>query len=273
VDGIDVILSGHTHNRLDTPIAVNGALVMQSGVHGSFVGRIDLEVRNGRIARSRHQLVEIGACLPVDPAVGTLVEEAVAPFREDLRKVVGETVVPLYRGEMVGSSMDDLLLSALRRATGAELAFSNGWRYGAPILPGPIRRNDLYDIVPMDPEVMTVTLTGAEVLGMLEQNLERTFSCDPFGQMGGYVKRCQGLTGYVKIENPVGHRVQACWAGGGRLDPARRYSVVFVTVQGVPAALGEDREGTGLGAIAAMEERLAEERPYQGERPPAFRVI
>ena len=117
--------------------------------------------------------------------------------------------------------MDDLLLAALRRETGAALAFSNGWRYGAPVLPGPVTRNDLYDMVPMDPEVMTVTLTGAEVLGMLEQNLERTFACDPFGQMGGYVKRCQGLVCYVKVENPPGHRVQACWAGGRRLDPGR----------------------------------------------------
>ena len=169
--------------------------------------------------------------------------------------------------------MDDLLLAALRGSTGAALAFSNGWRYGAPVLPGPVTRNDLYDIVPMDPEVMTVTLTGAEVLGMLEQNLERTFSCDPFAQMGGYVKRCQGLACYVKVENPPGHRVQACWSGGRRLDPAKRYRAAFVTVQGVPAGQGEDRAGTGIGAHAAMERLLADERPYRGGRAAAFRVI
>ncbi|MEN6341064.1 MAG: bifunctional metallophosphatase/5'-nucleotidase [Methanospirillum sp.] len=273
VNGIDVLLSGHTHNRLDAPIEVNGALLIQSGVHGSFVGRLDLEVRDGRIARHAHRLIEVGETCPTDPAVDALVEQAVGPFREELGHVAGETAVPLYRGEMVGSSMDDLLLDALRRQTGAALAFSNGWRYGAPVRPGPVTKNDLYDIVPMDPEVTTVTLAGAEVLGMLEQNLERTFACDPFGQMGGYVKRCQGLVCYVKLENPPGHRIQACWAGGRRLDPGRRYAAAFVTVQGVPAGLGEDRAGTGIGAVAAMEELLAAERPYRGERPPAFRVI
>lgn len=169
--------------------------------------------------------------------------------------------------------MDDFLLAAIRRETGAALAFSNGWRYGAPVLPGTVTMNDLYNIVPMDPEVMTVTLTGAEVLGMLEQNLERTFACDPFGQMGGYVKRCLGLTCYVKIENPPGHRVQACWIGDRRLEPDAAYPAAFVTVQGVPAALGQDRAGTGVGAHAAMEGLLAEKRPYRGDRLPAVRVI
>lgn len=273
VDGIDVVLSGHTHHRLDAPIKVNGALLIQSGVHGSFVGQLDLVVRDGRVIRYAHRLIEIGEGCPTDTAVGALVDRAVAPFRDELVEVVGETAVPLFRGEMFGSSMDDLLLAALRRETGATLAFSNGWRYGAPILLGPVTKNDLYDIVPMDPEVMTVTLTGAEVLGMLEQNLERTFACDPFGQMGGYVKRCQGLVCYVKLENPPGHRVQACWAEGHRLDPAERYRAAFVTVQGVPAGLGAERSGTDVTALTAMERLLTDQRPYQGEQSPAFRVI
>ena len=66
--------------------------------------------------------------------------------------------------------MDNLLLDALRAHTGAQLAFSNGWRYSA-VPPGPIARNNLFNIVPMDPPVATVTLTGEEVLAMLEENL------------------------------------------------------------------------------------------------------
>lgn len=273
VHGIDVLLSGHTHNRLEAPIAVKDTLVIQSGVHGSFVGRLDLRVRDGRTERYSHRLIEVGGECPVGPDVEALVDAAVSPFREELGRVVGETAHPLYRGEMFDSSMDALLLDALRRETGAALAFSNGWRYGAPILPGPITVNDLYDIVPMNPDVMTVTLTGEEVLRMLEQNLERTFACDAFGQMGGYVKRCQGLICYVKVENPRGHRIQACWSGDHRLDPNEHYHAAFVTVQGVPAGLGEDRDGTGITAHTAMERLLAAENPYRGERPPAFRVI
>jgi hypothetical protein len=87
------------------------------------------------------------------------------------------------------------------------------------------------------------------------------------------VKRCQGLACYVKVENPPGHRVQACWAGNRRLDPAERYEAAFVTVQGVPAGIGDDRAGSGASAHEAMQRLLADERPYRGERSPAFQVI
>ncbi len=72
--------------------------------------------------------------------------------------------------------------------------------------------NDLYNMIPMDPPVSTTELTGEELRDMLEENLERTFSCDPYRQMGGYVKRCLGLTVYFKIENPAGQRIQKIFA-------------------------------------------------------------
>jgi len=75
--------------------------------------------------------------------------------------------------------MDNFLLQALLESTGAQVAFSNGWRYGAPVIPGKITMNDLYNIIPMNPPVSTVELTGGEIRAMLEENLERTFSCNP----------------------------------------------------------------------------------------------
>ncbi len=273
VDGIDVLLSGHTHHRLEAPIEQNGALVIQSGVHGSFLGRLDLTVRDGRVVAHSHRLYEIDETCPTDPTVAGLVEEAVGPYREELGRVVGKTGIPLYRGEMLSASMDTFLLDSILHVTGAELAFSNGWRYGVPILPGRVTMNDLYAIVPMNAEVMTVTLTGAEVRAMLEENLERTFACDPYAQMGGYLKRCLGLTCYVKLENPAGHRIQACWVGRRRLDPEERYRAAFVTVQGVPGRYGTDRAGTGISAHEAMERRLADGVPYMGAGPEPFRVI
>lgn len=49
VKGVDLCLSGHTHNRTAKPIRHGNTLVMQSGCHGSFLGRIDLEVTDGKL--------------------------------------------------------------------------------------------------------------------------------------------------------------------------------------------------------------------------------
>ncbi len=271
--GIDVILSGHTHNRLLSPIQVNGALIIQSGVHGSFLGRLDMIVNDHGISGFSHRLYEVGEDSPIDQTVATLVEEAVSPFREELKRVVGETLVPLYRGEMLSASMDTFLLEAIRSVTGAELAFSNGWRYGTPILAGPITTGDLFSIIPMNSEVMTVDLTGREICDMLEENLERTLSCDPYGQMGGYLKRCLGLTCYVKLENPPGHRIQDCWIGTRHLAPDDHYQAAFITMQGVPERFGTKREGTGITAHEAIERMLAERSPYMPSGEMQFRVI
>ncbi len=69
--------------------------------------------------------------------------------------------------------------------------------------------------------INNVELTGEEIVAMLEENLERTFACDPYDQMGGYVKRGLGFNAYIKIENPPGQRVQQVFAGDDLLQAGR----------------------------------------------------
>ncbi|MFW5868871.1 MAG: bifunctional metallophosphatase/5'-nucleotidase, partial [Armatimonadota bacterium] len=189
VDGIDVLLSGHTHNRLHRPTVVNGAIIFQSGCHGSFLGRLDCTVADGEIRNFEHSLVIVGDDVEPDRELQGMVDEITQPGADALAEVVGETRTGLYRAKTLESTMDNLLLQSLLAETGAQMAFSNGWRYGAPVQPGPITVGDLWNIIPVNPPVSTCVLTGAELREMLEENLERTFARDPWDQMGGYVKR------------------------------------------------------------------------------------
>ena len=256
VAGIDVLLSAHTHNRLYRPAVVHDTVIIQSGCHGSFVGRLDLAVENQRVAGFRHELITVDDTIPPDPAVGALVASAMEPHREYLDAVVGHTATPLHRYAVLESTMDNLLLQALLDASGAQMAFSNGWRYGAPVPPGPVTRNDLWNIIPVNPPVSVVELTGAELRAMMEENLEHTFSRDPYHQMGGYVKRCRGICCYIKVENPEGHRIQEFFVQGERLSDEAAYTAAFVTSQGVPEAYGENRRDLDIRAIDALESFL-----------------
>lgn len=254
VSGIDVLLSGHTHNKLDHPVFSGGACIIQSGCHGSFVGRLDLCVSNGRISNLQHQLVAIDTYIPPDPAMQSLVDEAMRPYRTTLNEIVGRTTLGLHRNFNLYSPMDDVLLAAIAKAAAVDIAFSNGWRYGAPIPPGPVTVNDLWNIIPTNPPVSTVTLTGAEIIAMLEENLERTFSRDPLGQMGGYLKRFRGLTVYGKLENPFGHRVEQILRRDGALVADGEYKVAFVTEQGVPKTFGTGRAQMEIHAVDALRD-------------------
>ncbi|WP_292518655.1 bifunctional metallophosphatase/5'-nucleotidase [Methanoculleus sp.] len=257
VDGIDVLLSGHTHNRLFEPAVVNDTIIIQSGCHGSFLGRLDLVVENRRVKRFDHELIVVGEEIRPEPEVEEMVGRVMDPHRECLSRVVGETRTPLNRNTVLEATMDNLLLQALIDATGAEMAFSNGWRYGAPVPPGPITVNDLWNIIPVNPPVSTVEITGRELRAMMEENLERTFARDPYDQMGGYMKRCMGVTLYCRLENPPDLRIQEFFAAGKRLDPGAVYRAAFVTGQGVPAKYGRNRQDLDIRAVEALERYLA----------------
>jgi 2',3'-cyclic-nucleotide 2'-phosphodiesterase (5'-nucleotidase family) len=166
---------------------------------------------------------------------------------------------------MLESTMDNFLLQAFLESRGAQLAFSNGWRYGAPVIPGGVTVNDLYNMIPMNPPISTVELRGEEVVAMLEENLERTFACDPYDQMGGYVKRSLGLNAYIKIENPPGQRVQQVFVGGEQIEPGRHYPTVFITEQGVAQKYGRNRQQHTERSIDVLLAYLARHRPLHAE--------
>jgi 2',3'-cyclic-nucleotide 2'-phosphodiesterase (5'-nucleotidase family) len=273
VQDVDVCLSGHTHNRLYRPALQGKTIIIQSGCHGSFLGRLDLEVESGKIVGYQHQLIEVEAGIKPDPEVSELVERALAPYKDALSEVVGETAAPLNRGTILESTMDNFLLQALIDSTRAQMAFSNGWRYGAPIIPGNVTLNDLYNIVPMNPPISTAELTGEELLMMIEENLERTFACDPYQQMGGYVKRCLGLRVYFKIENPHGHRIQKILVGDEEIRPDRYYTATFITEQAVPKKYGRNRENRFERIIDTLRTYLAKHRPLRAELKDTFVAV
>lgn len=265
VDGIDVLLSGHTHNRVWRPAVVNDTIVFQSGCHGSFLGRLDLTVEDGKVVDHSHQLIVVEEAIEPDPEVQQLVDAALAPYRSDRAEVVGQTVTPLHRYRVLEATMDNLLLQSMLDLTGAQMAFSNGWRYGAPIPPGPVTLEDLWHIIPVNPPVSVCTLTGDELWTMMEENLERTFARNPYDQMGGYVKRSMGLNLYFKIENPYGSRVNELFVDGKRVKPADVFDVCFVTTQGVPDKYGSNREALDVHAIEALERYLGRHTPVEAD--------
>ncbi|MDX9863517.1 MAG: bifunctional metallophosphatase/5'-nucleotidase [Anaerolineaceae bacterium] len=262
VPGVDVDLSAHTHHRLEQVVRQGSTLVVQSGSHGSYLTRLDLDIDEGQIIDFRHQLIEISADIKPDPEVEALVQTALQPHREELNQIVGETRLALHRGLNLEATMDNFLLSALRHHTGAQIAFSNGWRYGAPVLPGPIRLNDLHNIVPVNPPVSTVEITGEELWAMLEENLNSVFARDPFQQMGGYVKRSLGLRVFFKVENPYPTRIHKIFVDEVEVQPTQRYQAAFITEQGVPAAYGQNRQQHPEKMIAVMQTYLKQTGPF-----------
>ncbi len=270
VDGIDVLLSGHTHNRLSEPVVVNGAIIIQSGCHGSFIGRLDFKMRDKRITRFTHNLIVVDETISPNPAVQSMIDKILKPHRSMLDENVGKTKTPLSRYRVLESTMDNLLLQSIMDISGAEIGLSNGWRYGAPIMPGQVTMNDLWNIVPENPSIILCTLKGTELLQLIEDSLEDVFSRDPYRQMGGYLKRGLGFNAYIKIENPYRKRIQNFYVGGKRLDPNRTYRACFLSEQGLPPMYGTSRREIGITALDALISFFAVHSPVEAALQDTF---
>jgi S-sulfosulfanyl-L-cysteine sulfohydrolase len=253
IKGVDICLSAHTHNRLYEAIRVNDCTVIQCGCHGSFVGHLQLQIEKKKITSVTYELITVDDSIKPEPEIEQLVKEIMEPYQSLKEEKFGQTSEILHRYSTLSSTMDYLLLSAIKSAGEADIAFSNGWRYGSPVPAGPITKWNLYNIIPMNPVVSTVEMTGQEIIKMLEENLERTFSDNPMKQMGGYVKRCLGVNVKMRIENPKGSRIQEIYFGDEHLQKDTVYKAAFVTMQGVAKKYGNNRKDLEIKAVEAME--------------------
>jgi S-sulfosulfanyl-L-cysteine sulfohydrolase len=137
VKGVDVILGGHTHDGIPRPIKVGNTLVINSGAHGKFLSRLDLDVREGRVIDYRYKLIPVlSQPHPEDAEMEALIRDMRAPYEAKLAEKLAVTDSLLYRRGNFNGNFDEVVLEALLKHYDAQVAFSPGFRWGTSVLPG-----------------------------------------------------------------------------------------------------------------------------------------
>ncbi|WP_053958839.1 bifunctional metallophosphatase/5'-nucleotidase [Sulfobacillus thermosulfidooxidans] len=233
VPNIDIILSAHSHDRLHRLMKVNGTLVMQSGANGSFLGILSFTVNaQGRLDDIAHQLLTLEN-VDEDKNIVDLLQQLLEPYQESMAEPIGQLGTPLHRMTVLDAPMDDVITDAYLAYSEADVAFSHGWRYGAPIIPGVFTQGDLYGMLPTNPELFSTELDGATLHDFLEKNLENVFASNPFHQKGGYVVRSAGLIMAFRSYNPKGHRIEYLAVNNQEVKMRKIYRVVSAGPQGL----------------------------------------
>lgn len=230
VKGIDVILTGHTHDAVPEPVLVGETILIASGSNGKFVSRVDLDVRDGRMMGFRHKLIPIFSdVIEPDAEMATLIDAERAPFKAELEEVVGQTESLLYRRGNFNGSWDDLICDAILSERDAEIAMSPGVRWGTTLLPGDnITREDIHNVTSMTYGACYRTeMTGETIHTILEDVADNIFNTDPYYQQGGDMVRIGGMGYHIDISKPIGERVSnmTLLKDGSDIDPARSYVV------------------------------------------------
>lgn len=226
VPGIDLIVGGHSHDEMEPPRRMGGAWVVQALSDGSALGEVTVTVRDGRVTQVEGTVHQLFADrYAPDPRFAAMLDSLRAPHRARLEEVIATAATDVGRRYKSESPADALAGEMLREYASAEVALLPGLGFGTTLRPGPITREMLYALFPHPSVVVTVTMTGDQVLETLEQSATNLHPADDMDRVGGLLQT-SGLRWTLDLRKPVGQRVSDVSVGGRPLDRARDYRVV-----------------------------------------------
>jgi 5'-nucleotidase / UDP-sugar diphosphatase len=267
IEGINVIVGGHSHNRMHRAEEVGDTLIVQAGAHGSDLGRLDLTIEQGKITANVCTLTLLDHDkVKADEAAERLLNRLLDPYRTELDEVIGQAADWLVRAQTLAgqearkrdeeSPIDSLFADILCEQTGADVALLPGVGYGVGIATGPITAAHLRQLVPHEGKVVTMRLTGTQIIEVLEQAIENVFTQDPAVKVGGMVQvggirfrydskqekgqriwhvemphsRWKPTTHYIVATNTMmaggGHSYQTLTKGEGRAEHGSQYEMI-----------------------------------------------
>jgi sulfur-oxidizing protein SoxB len=222
----DIVLSGHTHERVYRPILVGKTIVVEPGSMGSFVGELDVTISDGKISNYRYNLIGVDeAQFAENQKVKALIEAAERPFQARLHEVVGSTKTPLMRYDVLETSMDNFVDDAVREITHTDIAFTNGFRFSPPLAAGPITQADVWNILPLDARLKAGRVSGKQLRPYLEHEMELVYAKDPAKLSGGWGIRPSGMTIVFTAGAPEGSRIKDVKIGGKELQADASYTI------------------------------------------------
>ncbi|MEI2357123.1 5'-nucleotidase C-terminal domain-containing protein [Mesobacillus zeae] len=234
IDGIDIIVGGHTHTKLDKPVIVEKAeptVIVQANEYLKYLGVLDVTFDDaGVVTVSDGKLLDL-AKFAEDPAAKARVNELKAPLDELKNKIVGRSDVFL-NGERadirtketnLGNLIADAMVEKANESVPTTIGMQNGGGIRASIPAGDVSLGQVLTVMPFANQLVTLNLTGEEIWQALEHSVSE-------------VERAQGkfmhVSGLKFSYDPAKPAYDRVWkvevkTGNGYepIDPAKSYNV------------------------------------------------
>jgi 2',3'-cyclic-nucleotide 2'-phosphodiesterase (5'-nucleotidase family) len=241
VQGVDFILGADTHERVRKPVEGKYTRVTEPGAFGSFVAKLDLIIEDGKFKDANYQLLDVDPALyKPDPEMEVLVKKAKAPYAKELDQVIGKTKTNLVRYFVLENPMDNLITDAIHWKFKPDIALSNGFRFCPPLVTNPrtgvaeITNEFLWNMLPVDSDAKTGTITGQQLWNWLEKELHNVFAKNPAQRFGGWVVRFSGMEINFTAYNEMGKRLNWVKIAGVEVDFKKEYTIVACEREGDP---------------------------------------
>jgi len=256
VEGISVIVGGHSHTKIVTPENIGDTIIVQAWEYGKVLGRLDLTLsvqslpdthdqrwhrwHRSAVTSFSGELIPNTTSIPRDPAVQGIIDNYLAILGTEMSRVVGRTLVDLdgrrWSAPIPGlqgirreeKNVGNLVADMMRWASEgeAQIAFNNGggirWHKLFPA--GDITYKDVYELLPFTNTLVMMDLTGSQIRQALENSVKNTHLQGAASEFGGFLQ-ISGMTFEYDNSLPMGSRVVEVLVGGVPLDDAAVYRV------------------------------------------------
>jgi 2',3'-cyclic-nucleotide 2'-phosphodiesterase (5'-nucleotidase family) len=226
VEGIDIIIDGHSHHRLLEGEWVNNTLIVQTGSHSSDIGMVRISFPPGDLRHISASLIDVTGATSLDPEpqVAAEVERYNALNEPILQEIVSYSSKDLVgERELVRTgqtNLGDAIVAAMLLESGADVAMINGGSIRTSIAAGPVSRGDLIAVLPFGNTTAVIEVTGAELVAMLENGLSG------YPEPSGAFPQVGGLTYSFNSEAEPGVRSSGWIVSDRPLDPEAKYLLV-----------------------------------------------
>lgn len=248
VEGIDLIVDGHSHTVLEQGNRVRSTLIVSTGEYGQSLGIVDLYYKDGQIVSIEARLLgmDSAAAIAPDEAIVSMIEMIEADQVEELMRVVGSTAVALEGArEKVRTgetNLGNLITDAMVSATGADCALLNGGGIRASIDAGEITVGEIINVLPFGNYVITKRVTGADIKAALEHGTSA------YPELAGGFPHVSGMRFVMDLTREPGSRVVDIFINGQPLDLDKQYilaTVDFLAAGGDPCTMLKDAPVVG----------------------------
>jgi len=222
VKGIDIIVGGHSHTKVEQPALVGKTVIVQAWEHAKVLGVLDIKVTDGKMTGVKGKLVDIKQTrLNKDDAVASIVDKYSKKVDALLQEVIGETGTDLD-GKNVRrdeTNFGNLVADIIRQTSGAQTAIINGGSIRTSIKKGAIKADDIYTALPFDNYIIAFTLTGKQI----RETLENAISSIKEG--GGRFPQVSGITFSYIYSEDNSPKIKDIFIAGMPLEPDKYYTV------------------------------------------------
>lgn len=236
VAGIDLVLGGHTHHLLESPLRVGETAIGAAGKFGQYVGHLELTVRRADERGGANARLEVsGGSLSTDGfARDEETDRIVAAYGERaiafMDRPVARLAAPLTAEPYGESPLPTLLAEAVRRETGAEIGLVNAGQLLGGLPAGDVTARTIHALCPSPINPCLIKLTGKQLLRTLEQSLLPEFyemEIRGFGFRGKVLGTLcvDGMALAIDDTRPPYERIVSATVGGEPLRPERVYEI------------------------------------------------